>query len=99
MQSFQPGDRSGSWPSEYRTDPRVRHGYRLSSWVWGVGLLVEAALRVPLVFLLPISVMVAVWQVMMIAAFALLIAWNVLVQSGGAARGGRAAAAGRAQAE
>jgi len=48
----------------------------LTSWVWGIGLLIEAALRVPLIFLLPISVMVAVSQAMMIAAFALLIAWT-----------------------
>lgn len=75
MQSFTPA--KGEFLAErYRTDARVRHGYRLTSWVWGVGLLVEAALRVPLVFLLPISVMVAVSQVMMIAAFALLIAWT-----------------------
>ena len=75
MQSFSPG-RAETLAERYRTDQRVRHGYRLSSWVWGGGLLLEAALRVPLVFLLPIDVMVAVSQAMMIAAFALLIAWT-----------------------
>jgi hypothetical protein len=75
MQSFSPS-RAESLAQRYRDDPRVRHGYRLTSWVWGIGLLLEAALRVPLVFLLPIDVMVAVSQAMMIAAFALLIAWT-----------------------
>jgi hypothetical protein len=75
MQSFTPA-KAEFLAERYRTDARVRRGYRLSSWVWGVGLLLEAALRVPLVFLLPVSVMVAVSQVMMIAAFALLIAWT-----------------------
>jgi len=75
MQSFSP-DKAELLAERYRTDQRVRHGYRLSSWVWGGGLLLEAALRVPLIFLLPIDVMVAVSQAMMIAAFALLIAWT-----------------------
>lgn len=86
MQSFSPG-RAGSLAQRYRDDARVRHGYRLTSWVWGIGLLIEAALRVPLVFLLPIDVMVAVSQAMMIAAFALLIAWTSWYTRRAAARG------------
>ena len=40
--------------------------YTVSSAVWGTGLLVEAAVRVPLVYLLPISVMVGVSEAMMV---------------------------------
>ena len=75
MERFNP-ERAEVLAQRYRDDHHVRHGYRLTSWVWGAGLLVEAALRVPLIFLLPIDVMVAVSQAMMIAAFALLIAWT-----------------------
>ena len=75
MQRVSP-ERADVLAQRYRDDPHVRHGYRLTSWVWGAGLLLEAALRVPLIFLLPIDVMVAVSQAMMIAAFALLIAWT-----------------------
>jgi hypothetical protein len=45
--------------------------------VWGVVLLVEAIVRIPLVYLLPVSVMVGVSEAMSIAAFAGLITWNV----------------------
>ena len=76
MQSFRPSERE-ALAEEYRTDPEVRHGYRLSSLVWGVGLLLEAAVRVPLVFLLPVSVMVGLSAALMVATFAGLIAWNV----------------------
>jgi hypothetical protein len=75
MQSFNPG-RAAELAERYAGDPRVRHGYRLTSGVWGVGLLVEAAVRVPLIYLLPVSVMVAVSQAMMIVAFVLLIGWT-----------------------
>jgi hypothetical protein len=74
-QGFRPADRERI-AEEYRTEPAVRHLYRVSSRVWGIGLLAEATLRVPLVYLLPISVMVGLSTAMMIAAFAALIVWN-----------------------
>ena len=75
-QSFQP-ERREQLRHEYDTDPLVRHGHRLSSTVWGVVLLVEALVRVPLVYTLPVSVMVGVGEAMSIAAFAGLISWNL----------------------
>jgi hypothetical protein len=75
-QSFQPARRE-QLRHEYDTDPLVRHGHRLSSTVWGVVLLVEALVRVPLVYTLPVSVMVGVGEAMSIAAFAGLISWNL----------------------
>jgi hypothetical protein len=44
--------------------------------VFTVGLVLEALLRVPLVFLLPIEVMVTVSTVMLVAAFVLLAVWT-----------------------
>jgi hypothetical protein len=68
-QSFQPGRRA-ELRQEYDTDPLVRRGHRFSSTVWGVVLLAESLVRVPLVYLLPIDVMVGVGEAMTIAAFA-----------------------------
>ena len=60
----------------YRTDPDVRRGFRLTSVVWGAGLLAEALVRLPLVYLLPIEVSVGVTEGLLIATFILLGAGN-----------------------
>ena len=75
-ESFQPAHRD-EIRREYDTDPDFRHGHRVSSAVWGAGLLAESLVRVPLVYLLPIDVMVGVGEVMSIATIAVLIAWTV----------------------
>ena len=75
-QSFQP-DRREQLRGEYDTDPLVRRGHRLSSTVWGLGLLAEALVRVPLIYLLPIDVMVGLSEVLSIATIAGLITWNL----------------------
>ena len=88
-QSFQPAHRD-EIRREYDGDPNVRHGHRLSSTVWGVVLLVEALVRVPLVYLLPVSVMVGVGEAMSIATFAGLITWNIWYVKRATARAGSA---------
>lgn len=88
-QSFQPSHRD-EIRREYDADPAVRHGHRLSSAVWGVVLLVEALVRVPLVYLLPVSVMVGVGEAMSIATFAGLITWNIWYVKWATARAGSA---------
>ena len=75
QQSWQPAQ-AAELMQEYRTHPRIRHAHRFTSSVWGFGLLAEAAIRVPLVYLLPIDVMVGVSTAMMVAVFAGLIVWN-----------------------
>ena len=66
-----------AWRSEqFRTNPAVRHGYRTVSVVWGAGLLIEAIVLVPLIFLLPIDVMVAVSSAVGIGFFGVLIGWT-----------------------
>lgn len=47
QKSWEPGE-AAALDEEYRTDADVRHGHRFTSTVWGVGLLAEAAIRVPL---------------------------------------------------
>jgi hypothetical protein len=75
-QSFQPA-RKAEIRRAYDTDPHVRRGHRLCSTVWGVGLVLDALVRVPLVFLLPISVMVGLSEMLSIAVIGGLIAWTI----------------------
>jgi hypothetical protein len=57
-------------------DPEARHVYRVTSLGWGVGLLVEAVVRVPLVFLVPVEIMVGLSTAMWIVTVVLLIGWQ-----------------------
>jgi hypothetical protein len=75
-ETFNPA-RAAEFRRQYRTDPRLRRGHRLSSGVWGAGLLLEALIRVPLVYALPVSVTVALSEALMIATLATLSTWNV----------------------
>lgn len=54
----------------------MRRGHRVSSRVWGAGLLAEAAVRAVLVYLLPVSVMVGLSTGMIVATVAGLAVWN-----------------------
>lgn len=65
------------WDDMWQTSPAFRRGFRVMSLVWGAGLLVEAAVRIPLIYVLPIDVMVGLSTVLQLMAFALLITWNV----------------------
>ena len=66
-----------AWRSEqFRTNPAVRHGYRTVSVVWGAAFLVEAIVLVPLIYLLPVDVMVAVSTAIGIGFFVALIGWT-----------------------
>lgn len=60
----------------YRAEPAARRAFRISALGWGLGLLAESALRVPLVYLLPVDVAVGASTALMIAAFASLTVWN-----------------------
>jgi hypothetical protein len=46
------------------------------STVWGVGLLAESLVRVPLVYALPVEVAVAATEGLLVATMLLLAAWN-----------------------
>jgi hypothetical protein len=70
-------DHAEAIAASYETDPRVRRGHRICSLVWGFGLLAEALIRVPLIYLLPVSVMAALSEAMAVAAFGLLIVWTL----------------------
>ncbi|SDR92693.1 VC0807 family protein [Microlunatus soli] len=61
----------------YGTVPGVRRAFRMTTLGWGLGMLGESALRVPLIYLLPVEVMVGLSSALMIAVMATLTAWTV----------------------
>jgi hypothetical protein len=75
-QSWQPG-KAQKLQTLYRTDPDVRRGFRVSALVWGLGGLAEALIRVPLIYLLPLDVMVGLSTAMMVVTNGGLIIWNI----------------------
>lgn len=68
--------REAEFAQRWATMPEFRKTFVVLSLGWGFGLLFEALLRIPLVFLLPVEVMVTVSTVMIIVAFALLAVWT-----------------------
>lgn len=75
LQSVVPG-KAEQAQREYDTDPGVRHGHRLASTVWGVALLAEAIVRIPLVYLLPVEIAVGATEALFIGTFVLLMTRN-----------------------
>ena len=74
-----PSKRNEDLVARYATEPSVRRTVRLLTAVWGVGLLVDALVRIPVVYALPISVGVAVSHVMMVPVIALLVVITGLI--------------------
>ena len=74
-QSFMPA-KAEALVEMYDGDLDVRRAFRLTSAVWGVGLLAEAVLRIPLVVLLPVEIGVGASEGLFIAAFVGLMVWN-----------------------
>ncbi|MEJ2862762.1 VC0807 family protein [Actinomycetospora flava] len=75
FQTWQPRE-AAEMEEYYRTLPPIRTMFRRSAVVWGIGLLLEATLRIPLIYLLPIDVMVGLSTAMMVATIVGLSAWN-----------------------
>lgn len=61
----------------YAEEPLFRRGFRTMSLVWAGGLLVEAAIRIPLIYLLSVDVMAGLSQVFSIAFIGLLLLWTM----------------------
>lgn len=83
-------DAAAAFRQRYRTSPRMRRVLNALSLIWGAGLCAEAALRVVLVYHLPISTMVWLSTVMTAVTFGLLIAITMAVVRRARARAARA---------
>ncbi|WP_020574787.1 VC0807 family protein [Actinopolymorpha alba] len=85
------------WERMWATVPGFRRTFLLTSVVWGVTLLVEAAVRIVLAYSLPVDVVVGISPILGIGTFALLITWTVWYARRAQAQGeARARAAGQA---
>ncbi|MBA3905671.1 MAG: hypothetical protein H0X35_03155 [Pseudonocardiales bacterium] len=62
--------------AEYAANPAVRRGHLVSSTVWGLGLLTESLLRVPIVYLLPLDVAVGASSALLVVTLVGLVFWN-----------------------
>lgn len=60
----------------YRTLPPVRRTFRVSAVAWGVGLLLLSIVRIPLIYLLPLDVMVGLSTGLLVAVIVGLSIWN-----------------------
>lgn len=74
-QSWRP-HRASHLAAHYRAEPGVRRAFRVSALGWGLGLVAEAVVRVPLISLLPLDVAVGVSTALMISAMGGLAMWN-----------------------
>ncbi|MBB5915200.1 intracellular septation protein A [Nocardia transvalensis] len=72
-------DGAAAFRERYRTTPGMRRVLGALSIIWGGGLCLEAALRVVLVYRLPIPTMVWLSNVMMAITFGILIAVTMVV--------------------
>src|SRR4051794_13362230 len=75
LQAWQPAH-AEVMAQRFQSAPLTRHRHLLTSAVWGVGLLIEAVVRVPLIYLLPIQVMVGLSALLMIGTLGALILWT-----------------------
>jgi intracellular septation protein A len=60
----------------WRTNVRFRRNFRVMSAVWGVGLLADAALRIPLIYALSVPAAVTASNVLFITTMVLLTLWT-----------------------
>lgn len=69
------------WDQHWRDYPGFRRLFRFMTLVWGIGLLAEAAVRVPLVYTLPVDLAASVLPLLTPAAIAVLLVWTLRVAS------------------
>jgi hypothetical protein len=65
------------WDDLWRTQPSFRRVFTLMSMVWGAGLLAEAVVRIPLIYLLPIDAAAGVSTLLQLGTIALLLGWSM----------------------
>lgn len=61
----------------FRNRADVRRRFGVSAVVWGLGLLLESVVRIPLVYALPVDTMVGLSEALLWGTIATLIAWNL----------------------
>jgi hypothetical protein len=62
----------GGWDELWKSDPRFRHIWRVTTWMWGIVTLIDAALRVVMAYTLPVKSVPALQTGLMIATMLLM---------------------------
>lgn len=57
VQTWQPRS-ADAWQQSYESNPLVQRMFRRSAVAWGIGMLISAGLRLPVVYLLPLDIAV-----------------------------------------
>ncbi|TDU89535.1 hypothetical protein EV138_3106 [Kribbella voronezhensis] len=66
------------WASRWDTEPRFRYGLRLITAVWGVGLVLDAVVRVVIAYTLPLDAVPGVTTAQWIALFVVLYGFMIV---------------------
>lgn len=77
LQTWRPSD-ADTLACSYQTDPAVRRAFRRAAWAWGIGMIAEAVLRIPLIYLVPLDVAVGASSALMLTVVGTLSAWTAL---------------------
>ncbi len=80
FQTWRPGD-AQMWHTAYVSEPAVRRVFRTAAVAWGLGMLAVAALRLPIVYLLPLDIAVAAAAMPGVVVMGALAVWTVVVLS------------------
>ncbi|GAA3236748.1 VC0807 family protein [Nonomuraea helvata] len=64
------------WDRLYEADARFRRVYVVMTLTWAGALLAESAVRIPLIYLLPVDVMAGLSSALLIGTLALLAVWS-----------------------
>jgi short subunit dehydrogenase-like uncharacterized protein len=78
FQTWQP-KHAAAWRESYQRDPDARALFRRAAVVWGIGLIAEAALRLPLIYLVPLQVGVGASTALFVLTLGGLTAWTAIV--------------------
>jgi hypothetical protein len=90
------GPARGQLAGRFAVDAAMRRRFSRLTLIWGGGLLVEALLRIAVVYLLPIDVAVGASTALQVAALTALVGWTVLqTKRGQAHRADRAHSSGQ----
>ncbi|AWS42104.1 hypothetical protein DKM19_12770 [Streptosporangium sp. 'caverna'] len=64
------------WEALYAAELAFRRVYLVMTLVWGITLLAESAIRIPLIYLLPTDVMVGLSSILLTGTIGLLALWS-----------------------
>ena len=81
FQTWRPRD-ADALARAYHDDSAVRRVFRRAAWVWGIGMILEAALRLPLIYMVPLSVSVGISAAFSAIVIGSLAIWTAVTTAG-----------------